>query len=86
MGEFLRKFTQLDGKMAKVTLDHCMFGKQIIYCDNLQTINDDKRAGLVLKNQSIYVDKQHLKEFSIDGDKYKMSDDRFTIIVNVNKQ
>ena len=85
MQEFMRKFEQLNGKMAKVILDHCMFGKQIIYCDNLQTINDDKRAGLVLKNQSIYVDKRHLKELSIDGDKYTMSDDRFTIIVNVNK-
>lgn len=85
MQQFMRKFEQLNGKMAKITLDHCLFGKQVFYCDSVQTINDDKRMGLVLKSQSIYVDKQHLKEFSIDGDKYTISDNRLTIIINVNK-
>lgn len=85
MDEFLRKFMQLDGEMAKVTLDHCLFGKQVIYCDELQTINDDRRVGLVLKNQSVYVDKQHIKTMEEHDGKYEMSDDRLTITVNVNK-
>lgn len=85
MEGFLRKFTQLDGKMGKVILDHCLFGKQVFYCDNLQTINDDRRVGLVLKNQSVYVDKQHIKTMVADDDKYSLSDDRLIITVIVNK-
>ena len=85
MDEFLRKFTQLDGKMAKVTLNHCLFGKQIFYCDNLQTINDDKRIGLIVKKQKIYVDKHNIKTMEVSGDKYKMSDNRLTITIIVNK-
>ena len=85
MEGFLRKFTQLDGKMGKVILDHCLFGKQVFYCDNLQTINDDRRVGLVLKNQSVYVDKQHIRTMEECDGKYKISDDRLTITVNVNK-
>jgi hypothetical protein len=85
MEEFLRKFMQLDGKMAKITLDHCLFDRQVFYCDELQTINDDRRVGLVLKNQSVYVDKQHIKAMEIHDDKYEISDDRLTITVNVNK-
>ena len=85
MQEFMRKFEQLNGKMAKVILDHCLFGKQVFYCDNLQTVNDDRRIGLVLKNQSVYVDKQHIRDMVINGEQYKLSDDRLTIIVNVNK-
>ena len=81
----MRKFTQLNGKMAKVTLDHCLFGKQVFYCDNLQTINDDTRAGVILKGQAIYVDKQSIKDMEICDGKYKLSDDRLTITVNVNK-
>ena len=85
MDEFMRKFTQLNGKMAKVILEHCLFGRQVFYCDKLQTINDDRRIGLILKNQSVYVDKQHIKTMEVCGDEYKMSDDRLTITVNVNK-
>lgn len=85
MEEFLRKFTQLNGKMAKVTLDHCLFGKQVFYCNDLQTINDDKRIGVVLKKREIFVDKQNIKGIFMYDGKYEMADDRLTITVNVNK-
>ena len=85
MEEFLRKFTQLNGKMAKVVLDHCLFGKQVFYCDDLQTINDDRKIGLVLKKQTVYVDKQDIKTLEESDNKYVMSDNRLTITVIVNK-
>ena len=85
MQEFMRKFTQLNGKMAKVILNHCLFGKQVFYCDELQTIHDDRRIGLVLKNQSIYVDKHNIKVMSINENKCEIADDRLTITINVNK-
>jgi hypothetical protein len=85
MEEFIRKFTQLDGKMARVILDHCLFDRQVFYCDELQTINDEERIGVVIKERLIYVDKQHIKTMEIHDDKYEISDDRLTISVNVNK-
>ena len=84
MEEFLRKFTQLDGQMGKITLDHCLFDKQIFYCNVLQTINDE-RVGLVIKGREIFVDKQGVKTAEVCGNVYKISDDRLTIIVELNK-
>ena len=85
MQEFMRKFEQLNGKMAKITLNHCLFGKQVIYCDSLQTIHDERIIGLVLKNQSVYVYKQHMKTMEIDDNHCEIADDRLIITINVNK-
>ena len=85
MQQFMRKFTQLNGKMAKVILNHCLFGKQVFYCDQLQTVDDDDKVGLVLKNQPIYVDKHNIKVMSINDNRYEIADDRLTITINVNK-
>lgn len=85
MEEFLRKFTQLDGKMGKITLDHCLFDRQVFYCNELQTINNDEKVGVVIKEREIFVDKQGIKTAEICGNVYKISDNRLTIIVELNK-
>ena len=78
----MRKFEQLNGVEAKVVLEHCLFDKQRFYCRQLQTVNDDTRIGVILKNHEIYVDKQDVKVAEISGDVYTLSDGRLTIIVN----
>lgn len=85
MQQFMRKFEQLNGKMAKVILNHCLFGKQVFYCDNLQTISDDKRIGVILKDQAKYVDKQNIMVMKFEKDICEIADDRLTITINVNK-
>ena len=82
MQEFMRKFEQLNGIEAKVVLEHCLFDRQTFYC-NLQTINDDKRVGVILKDQEIYVYKQDIKVVYIWDDTYVIFDGRLTI--NVKK-
>ena len=82
MEEFLRKFTQLNGTRAKIVLDHCLFDRQSFYCDNLQTINDDERIGVILKDREIYMYKQNVKVAEVQGDVYRVSDGRLAIIVN----
>ena len=82
MQQFMRKFEQLNGVEAKVVLEHCLFDRQRFYCRQLQTINDDARIGVVLKNHEIYVDKQNVKVAEVRDDKYTLSDGRLTIIVN----
>ena len=74
----MRKFTQLNGKSGKVILDHCLFDRQVLYCDELQTINDE-RVGLVIKGQNIFMYKSNVKVAEAYGDTYKMSDGRLTI-------
>ena len=83
MKEFMRKFTQLNGVVAKVILEHCLFDDQVFYCNELQTINDDNRIGVVLKNQEIFIDKQHISFAEVQGGTYVVSDGRLNIIVIV---
>ena len=85
MEEFLRKFEQLDGQMGKITLNHCLFDKQVFYCNELQTINDNERVGIVIKEREIFVGKQGIKVAAICGNVYRIADDRLTIIVELNK-
>lgn len=82
MQKFVRKFEQLNGVEAKVVLEHCLFDRQRFYCRQLQTVNDDARIGVVLKDHEIYVDKQDVKVAEVNGDVYTLSDGKLTIIVN----
>ena len=82
MQEFMRKFTQLDGAKAKVRLEHYLFDNQVFHCDDLQTINDDARIGVVLKGQEKFMYKQDVKIAEESDNIYKLSDGRLTIIVN----
>ena len=82
MQQFMRKFEQLDGLEAMVILEHCLFDSQKFYCHKLQTINDDDKIGVVLKEQTIFMYKQHVKVAEVQGDTYTVSDGRLTIIVN----
>ena len=82
MQQFMRKFEQLNGVEAKVVLEHCLFDKQRFYCRQLQTVNDDRRIGILLRNHEIFMDRQDVKVAEVDGDTYTLSDGRLTIIVN----
>lgn len=61
MEKFMRKFTQLNGKRQKYYLNIAYLKKQLFHCEVLQTINDDKRIGLVLRKQDIFMYKQDIK-------------------------
>ena len=81
MQEFMRKFEQLNGVEAKVKLEHSLFNNQRFYCRQLQTINDDERIGVLLKDHEIFMDKQDVKVVEAQENTYKISDGRLTIIV-----
>lgn len=80
MEQFMRKFEQLNGKMAIISLEHYLFGKQVFKVDKLKTIND-KRIGVILKGQEKYVSKQDAKT-SIQNGVHIISDGKLKIIVN----
>jgi hypothetical protein len=85
MEEFMRQFIQLNGIEAKVVLEHSLFDNQRFYCRQLQTINDDKRIGVLLRDHEIFMDKQDVKVAEVQDDKYVISDGRLTITIDVNK-
>lgn len=85
MQQFMRKFEQLNGERAKVLLKHCLFDRQAFYCEKLQTINDDHRIGVILKNREIFIYKTDVRAAEIHDDVYTVSDGRMTITIIVNK-
>lgn len=82
MQQFMRKFMQLNGVEARVTLEHCLFDNQRFYCRQLQMVNDDTRIGVMLKGREIFVDKRDVKVAGVNNNTYMLSDGRLTIIVN----
>lgn len=82
MEEFMR---ELNGERARVVLEHCLFDRQVFYCDELQTINDDKRVGLILKNQEMFMYKHDIKVAEAHNNTYVLSDGRLTITINIQK-
>ena len=82
MQEFMRKFQQLNGIEAKVVLEHCLFDNQRFYCRQLQTIDDNEKIGVILKDREIFVYKRDVKVAETQGDVYTVSDGRLKIIVN----
>jgi hypothetical protein len=84
MQQFMRKFTQLNGKEGRVILEHCLFDGQRFYCRQLQTINDDERIGVLLKGHEIFMDKQDVKVVEINDNEYILSDGKLTMTIIVN--
>lgn len=79
----MKNFTQLNGVEAKVVLEHSLFDGQRFYCRQLQTINDDKRIGVVIKGHEIFIDKQDVKVAEVQDGLYTISDGRLKILVKI---
>lgn len=84
MREFMRKFTQLNGVGAKVVLNHYLFDKQVFHCDKLKTVSDNKRVGLILKNQKIFMYQKDVQAATIEDNTLMISDGRLTITITVS--
>lgn len=81
MEEFMRKFAQLNGLEGRIILEHCLFDGQRFYCRQMQTINDDKRIGVVLKGHEIFMYKQDVMVAEVNDDEYILSDGKMTITI-----
>ena len=81
MQRFMRKFEQLNGKRARVVLEHCLFDRQAFLCEKLQTINDDERIGVLLKGGQIFMYKRNVKVAEVNDNTYILSNGRATITI-----
>ena len=82
---FSEQFNAIENLKAKILLEHCLFDKQVNYCNRLQIINDNKRIGLVLRNQEIFIYKRDLKVAQACGNLFIIADDRLRISIIVTK-
>lgn len=79
------EWKQLQGLRGKVTLKHLLFGEQQYGCDELQVINNDEKIGIVVKRTELFVYKQKVVEFCVNGNTYTIGDDMLEISITVNK-
>ena len=78
------KWNNLANKSCRIIINHVLFDEQQYDCDALQVINDENRIGVVIKGKELFVYKQEVKNFIVNGNVYMIEDDMMTIII-VNK-
>ena len=76
------EWNQLHNLKGEVTLSHCLFGKQSYKCDTVQIINDEKKIGVLIKGEELFVDKQKVVEFCVNEDNCMVRDELLKIIIN----
>ncbi len=81
MGEVIRKFIQLNGKIATIILEHKLFGKQKFESQEVNVFEDGDRLGLILRGQAIYVYKQRLRSMELRDDIVEFADDKLKILI-----
>ncbi len=81
MERFVRKFMQLNGKLATITLEHCWFDKQRFVVQELKPIYDNERLGLVLHGQDVFVLTNRLREVELDEHTVMFADDKLKILI-----
>lgn len=81
MREFIRKFIQLNGKIATIFLEHCLFDRQCLEAQEIQVFEDDERLGLILKGQDICVYKQRLRLMELHDHLVEFADDKLKILI-----
>ena len=82
---FSEQFNAIENLKAKILLEHCLFEKQVNYCNRLQIINDDKRIGVILRDQEIFIYKRNLKVATTCNNLFVIADDRLRINIIVTK-
>lgn len=81
MGEFLRKFMQLNGKLATIILDHCWFGRQQFEVERVNVLEDSERLGILLHGQEKFIYKKQLREVQMDEHMIMFADDKLKISI-----
>lgn len=81
MGEILRRFMQLNGQLATITLEHCWFGKQQFEAEQVNVIEDAERLGVVLHGQEKFVYKDRLKFMDMQDGLVEFADDKLRILI-----
>lgn len=78
-------FKCIDGKSCEIVIKHALWGTQILSCNALVLVNDDKRLGFSIDGHDLYVYKPEIVLCSINKDEYIVEDKTVRIEIYVNK-
>ena len=81
MGEFIRKFTQLNGRTATIILEHCLFNKQKFETQEVNVFEDGDRLGLIIKGQAVFIYKKRLRSMELRDEIVEFADDKLKISI-----
>ena len=81
MGEFIRKFTQLNGRTATIILEHKLFDKQKFEAQKVNVFEDKDRLGLIIKGQAVFIYKNQLRSMELRDEIVEFADDRLKISI-----
>lgn len=81
MREFIRKFMQLNGYAATITLEHCWFDKQRFKAYDVNVFEDKERLGLIVRGQAVFVYKNQLQNFKLNDNVVEFADDKLKISI-----
>lgn len=88
LGERMRmfeKWNELQNKKCKVVINNILFDDQSYDCDMLQIINDEHRIGVVIKGRELFLYKDYISGFWVEGNIYRVKDKIMEIYIIVNK-
>jgi predicted metallo-beta-lactamase superfamily hydrolase len=81
MGEFIRKFTQLNGRTATIILEHKLFDKQNFEAQEVNVFEDKDRLGLIIKGQAVFIYKDRLRLMELRDHIVEFADDKLKISI-----
>lgn len=81
MGEFIRKFTQLNGRIATIILEHCLFDKQKFEAQEVNVFEDKDRLGLIIMGQAVFIYKDRLQSMELRDHIVELADDKLKILI-----
>lgn len=81
MGEFIRKFTQLNGRIATIILEHKLFDKQKFEAQGVNVFEDKDKLGLMIKGQAVFIYKERLQSMELHDHLVEFEDDKLKILI-----
>ena len=81
MENFIRKFTQLNGRTATIILEHCLFDKQTFEVQEVNVFEDAECWGLILNGQALFIYKDRLQSMEMRDGFVEFADDKLKISI-----
>lgn len=81
MIEFIRKFTQLNGRTAIIILEHKLFDKQKFEAQEVNVFEDEDKLGLIIKGQAVFIYKNQLRSIELRDHIVEFADDKLKISI-----
>lgn len=80
--DLIDELKKINGANVLIHIGHKLYGDQNIKCA-FQIVNDEKRLGLLVNGQDIYIEKNKIKDIGIKGNLFYFADK--IMCINIRK-